>query len=94
MRVSEIGFVNAVQINDYDFSETEQGSVLQNLIPQCTRADDQQLAGSNLRLVPPGDQPETAIAVLLKVSTNYGFHEEPAVISGWSRRISPSCTWA
>src|SRR6266436_3793335 len=97
-RARKIRHIDAVGIDDYDTAESEQNKILENFIAQGAGANHENLAGRQLRLVPPRDQPQSAEPVFVQVAILNGEHGQgaahPAVISGWRRRMSPSCTCA
>ena len=94
----KIRFVDLVHVHDDDVAEAKQREVFQDFIAKRAGADDEHARRCKLFLVPPGNQPEAAVAIFVEIALGNGGHgrarAQPAVISGCRRRMSPSCTWA
>src|SRR5436305_9779240 len=98
-RAGKILLFDAIKVDNHHPLKAQQGQVFQYLIAQGAGPHYHHARLADLLLVPPGDQAQTAEAVLAHFRSRHrdlwlGAHRLPAVISGCKRRMSPSATAA
>jgi len=72
-RAREISQFDFIEINDEDMANAHKNQIFNYLVAQCTRPNYQNLCVFHFFTIPPRDEIECALAVLLQVRDHHGF---------------------